>query len=61
LVGSAVCHPHAEKVTPTNGLQPNNSRAQGEMNNAIFFIEVLSSHAVAHRVMNARTNSLGGM
>ena len=27
---SAVCHSHAEKVTPTNGLHPNN--VQGEMN-----------------------------
>ena len=33
-VESAVCHSHAEKVTPTNGLHPNNSRVQGEMNNA---------------------------
>ena len=31
---SAVCHSHAEKVTPTNGLHPNDSRVQGEMNNA---------------------------
>jgi len=27
-VESAVCHSHAEKITPTNGLHPNNSRVR---------------------------------
>jgi hypothetical protein len=65
-VESAVCHSHAEKVTPTHGLHPNNSQqlsCAGEviMNNAKKIEKFRPPHAVARPVMNARTNSLGGM